>query len=385
MHPIDWTAIGAIATVLNLLLVIWRERRHIEELYNSVRAGSISLIGALKKAIILATKRLVRPLLVTASLMLLGIWISGNILVQPALPLSGWSISHYAFAVAQVIPLGALIYVLVVEPWQGIRQAKETYDLFLMAVNKMPVLPVVFYDDSFPCSWVASPALAADYFVKHGFALMRADELEGAMQSTIKHGTAQRTVFVFIHDVVPASITQVRHPSCTLRKYLDAGGRVVWWGDIPLHVRGFTDQLKEEWRGGQIVLSVDHYSPPLVDTRTNMPLHSALWERHDLDSRIQLTEAGRAIGLKNVGQCKRPAGVDQSTIVYSEIAGDLGLGEQFTGLRWALSWRKVFNPAYPHSGFMQYPLGEVDCSEISVVQDFFRFAASDCPFAFSGS
>ncbi|MFB0533401.1 MAG: hypothetical protein ACETWR_00300 [Anaerolineae bacterium] len=378
-----WEAIGAIAGVLALMLSIALEWKRIKELFASARASSIGRIDVFIHAIIVVAIRAMRPLLVILAIMLLGIWIRSNLLVQPLHPLMSWTFWQYALAIAQVVPLALLVYILVIEPWRRTRRAEKARDLLAKswreAIDQIPVVPIVFYEDTFPCSWVHSPEQATSYFEEHRFLRANAQELKDMMERAIEHRTAHKTVFVFIHDIVPMSITQVRDPTCTIRRYLDAGGRVVWWGDIPLHRRGLPGRaMMEQWMGGPAILSVDHYNPVHVKTRDPV-----MWNRSDLDGNIQLTDAGRAIGMTVAGQCVRPARVDQNTIVYSEIVGDLGFEEPSKSLRWAISWRKVFNAHYPHSGFMQYLSGEVDCNEKSVVEDFFRFSVSDWPFAFT--
>ncbi len=381
-----WDAIAAITGVLTLLLSIALEWKRLVELFNSVRASSITTMEAVRQALMAVAKRALRPLLVILSIFVLVTWIRGNILIQPLKAISTWTPWQYAFAIAQIVPLVLLVYILFVEPWYHARRAERSRILFaksaIEAINQIPVVPIVFYDPTFKCSWVSLPDKVCSYFEARSFLRANASELVSMIENAITHGTAHKTIFVFIHDVVPASITQVRDPSCTLGRYLGAGGRVVWWGDIPLHWRGWPNQMWEQWAGGPAILSVDHYSPLVSDPQSGT-LINALWERHDLDSRIRLTDAGRAVGMNFMGQCKRPAGVDQNTIVYSEITGDLGLGKDFEALRWAISWRKVFNTAYPHSGFMQYPSGVTDFSDESIVEDFFRFSVSDWPFAFA--
>jgi hypothetical protein len=245
------------------------------------------------------------------------------------------------------------------------------------------LVPIVFYDETFPCSWVSRPERAAAYFEAHGFGRVNASELGKLMEAAIESDTAYKTIVVFVHDIVPESVAQVLDPTCTLKRFLDAGGRVVWWGDIPLHYRGLPGGLRETWQGSPAILSVNHYIPKQLDRRTRQ-VSIALWGRRDLDNLVQLTDAGLSIGLTRIGECMRPAAVSEGTVVYSELVGDLGFGEDFEQFRWAVSWRRVFNDHYPHSGFMQYPLGRVDCSDQDAVESFYQFAASDWSFASGG-
>jgi len=383
-----WDAIAAIATVFQLVITVVLQRKRILDALSSLRTGSMGgLIHATRRVITVVVERAWRPLAVILSIWLLGIWVRDNLLIQPAIPLSSWGLSQYGRTIAlAVLPLGLLFYLVVVEPRRRTTQAERSRDLLagniVEATDEAPIVATVFYDETFPCSWVTAPDKAASYFESRGFLRANADQIKDRMEKAIEHGTAHQTLFAFIHDVIPVTIAQVLDPSCTLRRYLDAGGRIVWWGDIPLHWRGLPGAMKEEWRGGPSILSVDHYTPQRKDPTTGKT-RMALWSRSELDGLVELTDAGHSIGMRTGGQCKRPAGVNRYTVVYSEVPGEnLALGKRFESTRWAISWRKVFNTEYPHSGFMQYPCGKVNCNDKSIVQDFFRFSVSGWPRVF---
>jgi hypothetical protein len=350
----------AVAVFLLLIIVLGfaLQRKRFKEIFAS--------------AVLMLRRRLHLILSVLAFVWLVA-WIQSNLLIQPLHPLADWTPWQY---VSLLVPLGLLVYILIIEPWRRTRRAERSRDfvanLWAETTKRVPATPIVFYDSTFPCSWVYWPEQAASYFTERGFLPADAQELEGMMERVVERGTAHKTLFVFIHDIVPRSITEVCHPSCTLRRYLDAGGRVVWWGDIPLYYQGLPGHKKEIWREGkcsQEILSVDHH-------------HPSIWNKKCSARDIRLTDAGRAIGMTIPNrEGVRFAAVgrgDPNTIVYSEFV-DLGSEAK----RCAISWRKVFNSDYPHSGFMQYPLGGVDCREKSVVEDFFRFSVSDWPLAFT--
>lgn len=375
-----WEAIGAIAAVLALLLSVILEWERIKEISGSLRAESIGVVEGGKKVVTVVVERAWRFLLVILSVTTLGIWVRGNLRFQLSSPASGWTLFQHAFTVAQIVPLGLLIYIVIVEPWLRRRPTTRNLLARVSGEARMRVVPIVFYDETFPCSWVSSPEKAAAYFEAHGFGRVNASELGNLMETIIERDAACKTIVVFVHDIVPKSVAQVLDPTCTLKRFLDAGGRVVWWGDIPLHYRGSPGGLKETWQGGPRILSVNHYIPTQLDRQTRQ-LRIVLWGRRDLDGLIELTDAGRSIGLKNAGGCVRPAAAREGTLIYSELTGDLGFGEDFEEFRWAISWRRVSNDRYPHSGFMQYPLGRIDCNDQDVVRSFYQFSASDWSFA----
>ena len=371
-----WNAFAAICTFLTLVLTVIIERKRIIEAFSSVRFKPSNIFGAARKGIITISKRAWRPLVVILSIWILVTWIP---------TISHFQIQWTSFrwvSIFLIIPAIFLLYVLLLDPWIRLRKAQVSLKSATIKKTDISLIPAVFYDDTLPCSWVEAPEKVASYFVSKGFRQVSADELANLMEKTIKDATAYKTLIVLIHDIAPVNIVQVVDHTCTLRRYLDAGGRVVWWGDIPLHVKGLPGKMHEQWAVGPAILSVNHYIPQIINKETGA-LEPVLWSRSDLDGKIQMTEAGRAIGMTVAGNCIRPAAVDGNTIVYSEICGDLGFGEKFKNFRWVISFRKVYNMKYPHSGFMQYPLSNVNGADHAMVEDFFRFAVSDWPFAFT--
>jgi hypothetical protein len=307
--------------------------------------------------------------------------------VDYSLPPHGTQIVFYLFTAVQLVATATIVYLVAVEPRRNLAKAEHFRDIFVadwrQTTAKLPALPFLFYDGDFPTSWVASAKVAAAYFEERGFLRADAGQLRSIMQRAIANASAYKVVTVLLHDVIPAAITEVRDPSCTLRRFLEAGGRVVWWGDIPLHWRGLPGLMKEQWLGGLDVLSVDHYSPQYANKATGAPAGPVLWDRSDLEGKVVLTDAGRAMALAPVAKCLRPAVVGPDVIVYSELSGDLGFGGLLKDQRIAVSWRKVFSTEYPHSGFMQYPSFPLDCTDPKIVGAFFRFATSDWPFLLS--
>ena len=140
-----------------------------------------------------------------------------------------------------------------------------------------------------------------------------------------------------------------------------------------MHWIGYEEKQNEQWTGGPVVLNVSHYEPIQVSPRS---FRNVLWDRMDLNERIVISEAGKAIGLNEKGKCFRPAMVDEDTIIYSEIKGDLGFGEVFKKYRFAISWRKVYNKKYPYSGFAQFPLSPEQDFYKSKLEDFYNFSIS---------
>jgi hypothetical protein len=73
-----------------------------------------------------------------------------------------------------------------------------------------------------------------DYFVGAGYEVLNEEKLPDFLQEQIKQSST--SVVVFADNVVPVSVIKNNSRDCLLRKYLDAGGKVVFLGENPLTV-----------------------------------------------------------------------------------------------------------------------------------------------------
>ena len=65
-----------------------------------------------------------------------------------------------------------------------------------------------------------------DHFEAAGYEILDADQLKTWMDARIADQTT--SVVVFCKDVVPDTVAEENSADCTLRKYLDAGGKIEW-------------------------------------------------------------------------------------------------------------------------------------------------------------
>lgn len=253
------------------------------------------------------------------------------------------------------------------------------------------VTKIVYHDPSYPASWVRGEDAeqARDYFVKRWFVEKNAHELRLWIRQALKSGLAHRSLIVFAQDIVPDTVAEVRNDTCLLKKYLDAGGRVVWRGDIPFWYQGQVDHARDYWHGPDSsstgpwkILGVYYHN---YRFRWNPPKagEGLLWGS---DLPAEITPIGREIGLRypSKGIDTRPVACQDVDVTYVLIpqrhftildADTHGAGGDF-----ALCWKKNFNERYPHGGFMQYLPGEFLWREVDA--DFFRFAVSGWPLFF---
>ena len=96
----------------------------------------------------------------------------------------------------------------------------------------------VYHDARYAHVW-AGGSLLRDRLVAVGYQSLGADALKSWMDARI--ADHQPSVVVFAQDVAPDTVVETVSPACTLRRYLNAGGKVVWHGDVPLYTRGNAD------------------------------------------------------------------------------------------------------------------------------------------------
>jgi len=188
---------------------------------------------------------------------------------------------------------------------------------------------LVYHDEHYPTSWVSKEIsdCTSKYFSQKGFNEVNADELAKTLQEMIRTGTAGNTIVVFAQDIIPATVAHGPSPDTIIKRYLDAGGRVLWIGDTPFYYQGHFDEKKVEWgvMGEREILD--------VITRFMWPLH------------IDITSAGTEWGLKLKWTGYRP--VDP---LYSNLSQVLA--HSLAGA-YAHAWLKNFNRDYPYSGFVR--------------------------------
>jgi hypothetical protein len=210
---------------------------------------------------------------------------------------------------------------------------------------------VVYYDADYPTNWVSHPDHVRDYFVERGFHAKNAPELKKWMVQRIGAGDAHKAVVVFAQDIVPDTVAETMTPACTVRRYLDAGGRIVWQGDIPFYKQGRRGGTHDEWLG---------YGPGQI-----LEVRQAAWPADS--ARVELTDVGRKWGIRYPGPPSRPVVPEDVTTVLSQELENGG----------ACCWHKVFNEQYPFGGFIRYWAGpgRIGWHE-ELNEDLFRLATA---------
>lgn len=112
----------------------------------------------------------------------------------------------------------------------------------------------VYRDPGYPSSWIeerkGSPDIIAWFLMERNCKKLDAEQLRVFMLNAIDKRNAHEKLLIFSQDVVPETVVEEFYSKTTLREYLDAGGSVLWMGDIPLYYIGVKgkDKPLEAWR-----------------------------------------------------------------------------------------------------------------------------------------
>lgn len=233
--------------------------------------------------------------------------------------------------------------------WLKITQAKYGRDLVAPQMKEK----VVYYDKRHDSSGVRNLDELLTFLNSRGFITKDADELKSWMQEKITNG-ADGTVSIVAMGMVPDSITENPESQCTLKRYLVAGGRVIWIGDVPFYYQSYIDKAsvhrwgKEFAKPGSAVFGIK------VDK----------WNLH-VDHGTTITEIGKRWGMQVVDAAVRPIQKESATLIFSEVSG----------APYACSYFKNYTPEFPYSGFIRYgATNNHDGKNTALNNDLYRLA-----------
>ncbi len=192
-----------------------------------------------------------------------------------------------------------------------------------------------YWDSRYPSCWVHGTSVR-DALSSAGYKILNADELKTWMDGHIADGAP--SVVVFCQDIAPETVYEVASSSCTLRRYLNAGGKVVWYGDIPLYFQGHSDgTLKAMDVAGSI--NALGFNPA-----------GGNW---DSAEEVTLTDEGLAWGLTQTWTSLRLALGSGLRVLARDSSGQ------------AAAWVKHFLPGDTYRGFVRFS----DCDAVPDVMD----------------
>ncbi len=183
---------------------------------------------------------------------------------------------------------------------------------------------VIYYDVRHDLAGVSGIDALVHFFRLRGFTVKNADELKAWMDERII-GAADGTVCILAMGAVPDVICEGR-TSPTLKRYLEAGGRAVWIGDVPLFYLSHTDRLLSDCGWGAEVIG--YQDGPWNSRKPGM-----------------ITDAGRQWGVERPDDsAARPVTASSVTIAFSEQPETRLVGSYFIN----------YNRSFPYSGFIRY-------------------------------
>lgn len=177
----------------------------------------------------------------------------------------------------------------------------------------------MYHDPSYATWWVSKDtAKQVSTFLKSkGFKELNASDLAEWMERIIEENKSDGSIVVFSQDVVPDTICHSPSPSSLARKYLDSGGKIVWFGDNPFYYQGQnpskfqTAQLSKEQVEGLLKegYRTDNDGKYVLEWNLNGPygvLGVIPVFMHSPSSKVKITEEGKKLGLKNPWYSNRP-------------------------------------------------------------------------------
>jgi len=189
-----------------------------------------------------------------------------------------------------------------------------------------------YWDSDFTEGWIDEYAIEMrDHFDAAGYEILDADQLKTWMDARIDDG--KLSAVVFCQDRTPETVCETNTADCTLRKYLDAGGKVVFHSDIPFWNQSNRGGSNTLWKGSGAtgILGFEAAGPGSIRNSYQV---------------VQITEVGLEWGLTETWESRRPADAsvveaENLTVLATDDAGH------------AAAWVKHYVPGDTTRGFVR--------------------------------
>jgi hypothetical protein len=203
-----------------------------------------------------------------------------------------------------------------------------------------------WWDGRYPTNWAPQDVTIAirDGLAAAGYTILDSDQLKTWMTARI--ADKKLSVVVFCRDIAPDTVIETMSATCTLRKYLDAGGKIVFYADIPFYNQGHKDASTTLWQEAGInnILGMGNV---------------ILWDSNTL---VTITAAGIRWGLTGTWASIRPNSVSGVTVLAADASG------------YAAGWVKHFVTGDTYRGFVR--IWDISCTATNrpSVEDIIRLA-----------
>ncbi len=167
---------------------------------------------------------------------------------------------------------------------------------------------VAYWDSNYATAWAGDGIAVRDALQAAGYTIVNAAELKTWMDARI--ADKKLSVVIFCRDDVPSTVAETQTADCTIRQYLNAGGKVVWYGDIPFYYQAAAGGGTTNWGTGG---------------STNILGFNAAGGTWDAGQPVTITETGALWGLTTTWTSSRPAagtGIDNFTILATDANGN---------------------------------------------------------------
>ncbi|UCF17589.1 MAG: hypothetical protein JSW59_09035, partial [Phycisphaerales bacterium] len=164
-----------------------------------------------------------------------------------------------------------------------------------------------YWDADYPSEWTTEDEVSTavrDGLVDAGYDVLDAAQLKTFMDARIADGAA--SVVVLCKDNAPDTVVETNTADCTLRKYLDAGGRVVMYADIPFWNQGNAGNIQTNW--GQSGAN------GILGFSASPNSGNATWDAGDT---VTITDEVLEWGLTGTWSSIRPANPDDVDVVLA--------------------------------------------------------------------
>ncbi len=207
--------------------------------------------------------------------------------------------------------------------------SRFTVVMLLLAVavgqsHGSPYIRAAYWDSSQGTAWAGDGGPVRDALAAVGYQVVNAAELKTWMDDRI--ADRRLSVVVMCRDVVPDTVVESVNANCTIRRYLDAGGKVVWYSDWPFYYVGTTSNSPGS-NGAVQVLGFNASTGP-----------------NDQNQQVTFTEAGIRWGLVTPWSSTRPTSptvTDNLTVLATDNNGN------------AAGWVKHYLPGDTFRGFVR--------------------------------
>ncbi|TKJ35763.1 MAG: hypothetical protein CEE38_14245 [Planctomycetes bacterium B3_Pla] len=200
-----------------------------------------------------------------------------------------------------------------------------------------------YWDGRYPSGWAGGGEVMRDALEFAGYKILDADQLKTWMDARVTDGTP--SVVVFCHCIAPDTVAESMSSICTLRRYLDAGGKIVWYADIPMFHQGHSDGTRTVWgnNGSINILGFDAASGP--------------WDTQD---EVTFTVNGVNWGLTETWQSERPTSGGGLRVLAEDNRG------------YAAAWVKHYVPGDNYRGFVRLfdRPGEPNINDVQRVAEY---------------